>query len=219
MNHYPEIYQAIDSKRLSDRLFHEDNMYAYVESYAADHGMLQTSKVLPFARNLHNGQTRKGHDHVPYIYHPLLVACHAIALGLSDDDLISTALLHDVCEDCGITPEELPVNEATRRSIALLTNKQGKSPEVLDAYFKGIASDRIATMVKLIDRCNNVSEMASAFPADKMRIYIVETEEWVYPLIKYAKKAYPECEAQIFVIQYHLKSVLETVKHMLGEVV
>ena len=219
MNHYPEIFQATDSRCLSDRLFHEDNMYAYVESYAADHGMLQTSQVLPYARNLHNGQTRKGHDHVPYIYHPLLVACHAIALGLGDDDLVSAALLHDVCEDCGITPEELPVNEPTRRAITLLTNRNGKAPEVLDRYFAGIASNRIATMVKLIDRCNNVSEMASAFPADKMRIYIEETERWVYPLIKYAKKVYPECEAQIFVIQYHLKSVMETVKHMLGEVV
>ncbi|MCC8168164.1 MAG: hypothetical protein LIO37_02340 [Clostridiales bacterium] len=218
MNHYPEIFQAKDPNLLSDRLFHEDNMYAYLECYASDHGLLQTGRVLPYARNLHNGQIRKGHDHVPYIYHPLLVACHAVSLGLDDDDLVSAALLHDVCEDCGVVPEELPVNETARRSIALLTNLRGKAPEVLDEYYAGIASDKIATMVKLIDRCNNVSEMASAFPVDKMRIYIEETEHWVYPLIRYAKKEYPEYESRIFLIQYQIKSVIETVKHMMLQV-
>lgn len=73
-----------------------------MKTYAAVKNMPQTSKVLPFAREAHSGQVRKGKDSVPYIYHPLLIACHALALGMDDDDIISTALLHDVCEDCGI---------------------------------------------------------------------------------------------------------------------
>lgn len=78
---------------LSDRLFDEKRMYTYVETYAAGKNMPRTSKALPCAREAHSGQVRKGKDSVPYIYHPLLIACHALALGMDDDDMISTALL------------------------------------------------------------------------------------------------------------------------------
>ena len=46
-------------------------MYTYVKTYAAVKNMPQTSKALPFAREAHSGQVRKGKDSVPYIY-PLL---------------------------------------------------------------------------------------------------------------------------------------------------
>ncbi|MGN0402250.1 MAG: helix-turn-helix domain-containing protein [Acetatifactor sp.] len=88
---------------LSERLFDEEHMYTYVKTYATLRGLKQTLKVLSFARNLHKGQLRKGKEKVPYIYHPLLIACHALSLGLDNDDIIATALLHDVCEDCKVT--------------------------------------------------------------------------------------------------------------------
>lgn len=68
---------------LSDRLFNEDHMYTYVKTYASMREISQTVKALAFAREQHKGQLRKGKDKVPYIYHPLLMACHALALGLS----------------------------------------------------------------------------------------------------------------------------------------
>lgn len=104
---------------LSDRLFDENRMYTYIKTYASVKRLYQTAKVLPYARELHKGQVRRGRDQVPYIYHPLLVACHALALDLDDDNLISTALLHDVCEDCGVLVEELPINEETKEAVAL----------------------------------------------------------------------------------------------------
>ena len=103
---------------LSDRLFDENRMYTYIKTYASVKKLYQTAKVLPYARELHKGQVRCGRDQVPYIYHPLLVACHALALGLDDDNLISAALLHDVCEDCGVLEEELTINEETRDAVS-----------------------------------------------------------------------------------------------------
>lgn len=52
---------------LSDRLFDENRMYTYVKTYAGVKNLYQTSKVLPYARELHKGQVRKGKDKVPYI--------------------------------------------------------------------------------------------------------------------------------------------------------
>ena len=65
---------------ISDRLFHEDRMYTYVKTIATTKGLKQTVEVLPYARELHKGQFRKGNGQIPYIYHPLLMACHALSL-------------------------------------------------------------------------------------------------------------------------------------------
>ena len=205
---------------VSDRLFNEERMYTYIKTYATVKGMSQTIKVLPYARKLHKGQVRKGKDKVPYIYHPLLIACHALALGLDDDNLISTALLHDVCEDCGMLAEELPVNEETQNAVMLLTKKKvncEEKEEAQSAYYKSISENPIATMIKLLDRCNNVSGMATGFSTEKLIEYINETEKWFYPLMQKAKTEYPMYSNQVFLIKYHMTSVLGTLKHRLTQ--
>jgi len=209
--------QSIHSfgKELSDRLFDEERMYAYIEAYAAENHLEQTMRVLPYARGKHNGQFRKGKDKVPYIYHPLLVACQALALGLDEDDMVSAALLHDVCEDCDVAPEELPVNPATQKAVALLTKVY--TGEKLDkkAYFSAIAENEIAVMVKLLDRCCNVSGMAAGFSREKMLEYIEETEQWFYPMIRSARESFPEHSNALFLLKYHILGVVETIKHLL----
>lgn len=194
---------------LSDRLFNEDRMYTYVKTYASVKNLYQTSKVLPYARELHKGQVRKGKDKVPYIYHPLLIACHALALGLDDDNIVSAALLHDVCEDCGVMVDELPVNELTKEAVSLLTKVDSIDKE---QYYQRISRNPIATMVKLLDRCNNVSGMAAGFSKEKLVEYIKETESVVYPLLRKAKSEYPMYSNQIFLIKYHMTSVIEAIK-------
>ena len=199
---------------LSDRLFHEERMYTYIKNYAMLKGMDQTIDVLPYARKLHEGQTRKGKEQVPYIYHPLLVACHALALGLDDDDLVSAALLHDVCEDCGVLAENLPVNETTKQAVALLTKSENKTTK---QYYADISENWIATMIKFLDRCNNISGMATGFSQKKMVDYINETEKYIIPLLREAKHKYPKNSNQIFLIKYHMISVITTLKHQIIE--
>lgn len=194
---------------LSDRLFNEDRMYTYIKTYASVKNLYQTSKVLPYARELHKGQVRKGKDKVPYIYHPLLIACHALALGLDDDNIVSAALLHDVCEDCGVAVDDLPVNDLTREAVSLLT-KDGSIDK--EQYYQLISQNPIATMVKLLDRCNNVSGMAAGFSKEKLVEYIKETESVVYPLLQKAKSEYPMYSNQVFLIKYHMTSVIEAIK-------
>ena len=197
----------------------EEHMYTYVKTYAAALGMLQTQRVLPYAKELHSNQVRRGKQRVPFIYHPLLMACHALALGLTDDNLISAAILHDVCEDCGVTPEELPVNEETRQAVALLTKaEQAEDWDAeRDRYYAAIAENPIAAMVKLLDRCNNISSMAAGFSREGIIRYIQRTERWVYPLLRETRRRYPQYGNQVFLIKYHLTSVVETIKHQMGQ--
>lgn len=195
-----------------EQVFDVDKMYAYVENFAKEHQLQQTLQVLPYAKEKHQGQFRKGKEKVPYIYHPLLVACHALALGFTEDDMISAALLHDVCEDCGVEPDKLPVNENTRKVVRLLTKTKEISYE---KYYHDIRENETATILKLLDRCNNISGMAAAFSREKLINYINFTEKWFAPLIAYGKEAYQEYRAQIFLIEYHMNSVIESLKYQI----
>ena len=200
---------------LSDRVFSEERMGTYISAYCDARQFYQTKKALAFAREKHAGQYRKGKDRVPYIYHPLTVTCHAMALGLKDDDLLAACLLHDVCEDCGVAPEELPVDDAVREAVRLLTKPAdfSKTEEQEKAYYDAIAGNRIAVMVKLLDRCHNVSSMAAGFSDERMAEYITETKTYVDPLLERARKNYPEYSDQLFLIRYHMTSVLEALRH------
>lgn len=194
-----------------------DSMYMYVKEHAEQNGMEQTVKVLDYASNAHKGQYRKGEGKVPYIAHPLAVSCHAISLGFDDDNLISTALLHDVCEDCGISVDNLPVNDDTREAVRALTKsslvKEG-SHEAIE-YYNRIKENKIAIIVKILDRCNNISSMATAFSNKKMKNYLHRTKKYVYPLFDRAEKMYPNCLDRFFIIKYHITSVITTVEKIL----
>lgn len=216
----PDAAVVKATENLSDRLFDEQRMYTYIKSYATAKGLHQTRSILSYVRDMHKDQVRKGKDKVPYVNHPLSLACHAIALGLDEDNLLSAALLHDVCEDCHVDAEALPVNDATRWSVSLLTkNKEvtRSSEEGLLDYYRRLSEDRIALMVKLLDRCNNISNMASAFTVEKMASYIIETEENIYPLFEIADKNYPQYANQIYLIRYHMTSVIEALRQLMGK--
>ena len=71
-----------------------DKMYTYVRGYCVGANLSQSLRALQFAREAHKEQKRK--NGLPYIVHPLSMACFAIALELRDDDVLSTILLHDV---------------------------------------------------------------------------------------------------------------------------
>jgi len=112
---------------LREKYFSEERMYTKVKSAASELKLMNTLKALPFARTAHEGQIRKSNDNaaVPYISHPLNMACHALALGIKEDEIIAACLLHDVMEDCGTPLEELPVNEAGKKCGGGADQNQG----------------------------------------------------------------------------------------------
>ena len=140
------------------------------------------------------------------------MTCHAISLGLKDDDILTVCLLHDVIEDTDTDINQLMVSESAREAIVLLSKTEGYNNA---DYYNGIKDNKIALLVKVIDRCNNVSHMASGFKENKIRQYIAETEEYVYPLIKYGQDMYPDHSGNLFVLKYHIKSVIESLKRFL----
>lgn len=209
---------------LKDQMFSVDHMYKFVRTYAQSAGAKQTAAALPYAREKHEGQFRKGKGQIPYIYHPLVMSCHALALQLNEDDLIAALLLHDVCEDCRdengerIKPEDLPVGPAAQEAVRLVTKpeKEDEYEGWLDDYYNGISKNRLAVIVKVLDRCNNISMMAVGFSKKRMSEYIVETGKYIMPLVDIMKRRYEDtCYNAAFLIKYQMLSDIENLKRLL----
>ena len=199
---------------VGEHLFSEKHMYTFIKGYASSKNWTNTLSALKYARSSHDGQTRKGDFAIPYITHPLNIACHAMSLEIEEDEVIAAALLHDVCEDCDILPEELPVSEEVQEAVRLLTRipMEGESREdTLQRYYGRLIKNRQATIVKLLDRCNNVSFMTFAFPDDKIRDYIAETRTYVLPLLEEARTRYPVYGNAYFLVKYHICSVINSI--------
>lgn len=189
----------VDIKQMEDRL----------RDYLAERELCQAGRALEMAVGLHEGQKR--YEGIPYIVHPMTMACHALSMGVDEDELLAVMLLHDVCEDCNVTSEELDVNDIVRRGVDAITfvQKEGEDKEVaLERYYRNMRNNREASLSKLFDRCHNVSTMAAAFPTEKAQAYIRETKRYVYPLLDYVRETYPEFSPIVFALDYHMKSVI-----------
>lgn len=75
-----------------------------------------------------------------------------------------------------------------------------------------ILQTRAAILTKLIDRCHNVSSMAGIFSKNKLNAYIEETRQYVMPLLRKAKLQYPEDSDILFVLKYHITSVVDSIE-------
>ena len=212
-----KIYRVLGITRAGENrrdvvLFHERNMSAFLKGKFNSGEFPQALKALSFAKKKHEGQYRKPKDlKIPYINHPLTMACHALAMGVEDDDLLAAVLLHDVCEDCGVEPAELPVNPDVQLVVALVTKpKHGFNER---QYYKAISENPMAAMVKCLDRCNNLSGMAAGFSAERIQDYIEETERY-YPVLLDSIKEQPEYNNAAWLLSYHIRSLLLTAKRI-----
>ena len=77
-----------------------------------------------------------------------------------------------------------------------------------------IIENPLACMIKCIDRCTNLSCMASGFTKKKMTSYVVSTEQYVLPLIEQVK-AVSEWNNAAWLLKYQMTALLETFKRLL----
>ena len=116
---------------LSPEELYQD-LIARVRRYHPSDDITMIEKAYQVAAKAHEGQVRKSGE--PYIIHPLLMACNAVSIGIRDDAVVATILLHDVCEDCGVSLSELPVDDTVRRAVDLMTFRVIKAHDVFKKF-------------------------------------------------------------------------------------
>ena len=194
------------------------HMKTFVKITATAKNMRNTIKALSFAIKAHEGQKRKKSD-IPYIYHPLNMACHCLAMGIDDDAIVAACLLHDTVEDCGYDYDELPVDDETRELVKLMTHADDdddpdKRKRILNAYYKGLKSNPKAALIKCVDRCNNLTTMSWGLSRERIYRMIRETEQYVLPLLKVIKDE-PEYNITAWLLQYQMESTLDIYKRLM----
>ena len=192
-----------------------DKMYTYLRGFLVGANMGESIKALGFARQQHSLQTRK--DGTPYIVHPLSMACYAVALGLSDDNIIATILLHDVPEDCGIPVEYISVNNTIRNAVKHMTITKFDTDvdkiETKCRYFNELLESREALICKALDRYNNLSDAPLSLSDDAVAKNIAETEILLLPVLKQAKAVYPDLADALFILRNNLEVLVNILKN------
>lgn len=191
------------------RKYNIDKMITYLRGFFQGADMLESMKALGFAQEKHAGQTRKG-SNLPAVIHPLQMACYAVALGIKDDHVVATILLHDVCEDTGFSVSALPFSKDVVRGVRYMTFSMHPGEEKTDAkkrYFKELLESRAALICKAIDRYNNLSSMLGALDEEAIIKNIKETDELLLPVLKEAKEKWPELSNLLYILRENIRSV------------
>lgn len=125
--------------------------------------------ALAYASEKHRDQRRKNQEAAPYINHPIQVAYILSAVGgVTDEDILMSALLHDTLEDTEATAEEIRLlfGERVARIVQECTDDPGVSREErkLQQIQKAAGKSHEAKLVKLADKLNNLQELTFSQP-------------------------------------------------------
>jgi len=121
--------------------------------------------------------------------------------------LYLAALLHDLHEDKGYPLNALAAQfcQPVADAVGVLSKKAPNRPKKSTAdYYNALAEHPIASIVKGSDRIHNVQTMPGVFDEAKMVSYLMEVDQFVLPMLKTARKNFPE-----------LRPVYENLKHVL----
>ena len=210
----------IKNWELRDEMFTVENMYQHVLNHILSCNLTQCKNALPLMMELHKNHIRNGKSYTPYVSHPLMMAWHAFALGIKEDDLIATILLHGIYRNCNIAPKELPIplNDNVLTSLYLLHFKPDTFENITvtkEHYYEALKTNQLACLVRIIDQCNKISTIAMGFPKEKLYQYIEDTECYVLPLLSYIENTYLDYYNIAFLLKYQILSIVESLKRTL----
>jgi len=193
-----------------------DKLLTHFRGYLIGRDYYDAQVALTIMMDAMEGVMRK--DNVtPAWAHPVFVAnkCRTLAIPKEiEQDLLVVALLHDVLEDSVAHSSELreSVKDENVTHVETLTKKKGMSTST---YYAGI-SHVIPAIAKGADRWNNLSTMVGVFSPEKIKDYIVESEEHVLPMLKRSKRHNPRFEAVFEGLKSDITIQLEFAKAVIG---
>lgn len=166
--------------------------------------------ALNIAEKYHNqpGQFRKD-DVTPEFHHQVRIALAVTTKCdlIDPEGTIICALLHDTSEDYGVSNAEFVKTFGYERawSIELTTKKfRGKVKDKLE-FFRDLEGDCRASIVKGIDRYENINSMIGVFDLEKQTNYIAEGNNHFLPMLDAADSNFPQQHASYMGIRSQLK--------------
>jgi (p)ppGpp synthase/HD superfamily hydrolase len=185
-------------------------------------------RCLEFALRYHTGFRKDGRT--PEFLHQVEQALFALTVRNSvvhPEDTISAILLHDTLEDYythGVRLSDIREvgGDLVATAVELLTNHIDGVEKPKGIYYPQMGLHIIAAFAKACDRMNNQSTMANRkeddtpiFTAEKIRAKIDETMLYVFPMIKSARRLFPEQEDAYQNVKTVLEQQVRLLEHVL----
>lgn len=171
-------------------------------------------KAMEFASKYHIGIRRDGIT--PEFHHQISIASYIRTLpALSNiESALAVAFLHDIVEDYSVSLQDIKllIGDELTKSVEILTKENGKTDY---GYYSNISECPIASIVKGSDRIHNVQTMNGVFSDEKKKQYVDETTKFVLPMIKVARRNFPEQEAAYENIKLVLNSQVDLINYSL----
>lgn len=171
--------------------------------------------ALEYAAQLHTGKRKDGTTQE--YAHQLSIGRYVKSIATSlehPEATLATVFLHDVCEDYSIGFEEIEARFGSEvcQAVWLMTKKFRGYRKADADYYREIADNKIASVTKGADRIHNIQTMLDVFTYEKQKEYIQETEEFVIPALKAARRRFPRQEPAYENIQHVLISQIELLR-------
>jgi len=170
-------------------------------------------KALGFAEKYHIGFRKDGVT--PEFHHQIRIALTITQLKdiLNEELCITAALLHDVVEDYDILPEviEKEFGKEVRDVVWRLTKKFSSASKEQALYVDELGQCPHASVIKGVDREDNLNSMCGVFSVPKMSSYAKEAEDVFLPMLKRASKLFPSQNAAYSMVRRNLKNTISWV--------
>lgn len=168
-------------------------------------------RAMNFAEDYHDGTRKDGIT--PEFDHQVRIANYVRTLPnlTFPEETIATVFLHDVPEDYDVEHEEIARLFGNEVSVAtkLMTKFHHGSWVQPERYFNEMAKNPISSIAKGGDRVHNIQSMLGVFDANKQVEYMNEVRIFFLPMLKTARRNFPEQEAAYENIKHMLESQLE----------
>jgi (p)ppGpp synthase/HD superfamily hydrolase len=151
-------------------------------------------RAMDFAEKLHNGLRKDGQPEFSHQVSQALYAITLIDLLSHPEETISLIFLHDTIEDKDVTHTQLvglfgvKIADATLKMSKVVNGF--RIPD--EQYYDTLKSCPIASIGKGFDRVHNLMTMLGGFSVPKRVSYIEETLDKVVPMLKIARRSFPE---------------------------
>lgn len=171
-------------------------------------------KALGFAERYHVGLRKDGKT--PEFHHQIRIALSATQLPqlINEEGCLTAALLHDVQEDYAIDSRVIQgeFGSSTEKSVWALTKKFANLHKNHEDYITDISLDPVASIVKGLDRIDNLQSMLGVFSKEKIESYATEARVVFLPTLKKASNTFPEQAQAYYAISQTMKKQLQFIE-------
>lgn len=168
--------------------YDESELFRFINRSSVKYNKRKIKRACDFATEAHGDQRRV--SGIPYILHPISVACLLVQIGM-DTDAVCAGLLHDTVEDTDVTLKQLKdefgedvsamVDGLTKISKIQYTDREEQQAENVRKMLIAMSNDIRVIIIKLCDRLQNMRTI-ECIPEQKRRDKSLECMEVYAPI-------------------------------------